>query len=817
MSDKAKISLAIITKNEELVLERCIKSFEGAVDEVIVCDTGSTDKTIEIAKRCGAIVVYFPWNGSYADARQASFDACNGEWLIWADADDVLDEGMARRVQHVPKLGLADHYEFIWNVNGLSAFKTRMVRKDSGKWERWVHESYRPYEDKKTLKIKDISITHSPAPGKVRRSEEYISALKMNLKEAHVDLFHLAGEMHHKKEYGPMMRYASAALQLEPPPVERYELLFMMAIATQEPSLKEKLALQAYALMPYRREALVVLCQEALRAGKNKEALGYARSIIATPKPTEPIWTLLTDWYGWLAEDLYLTVLRRNGKQQEAAKREVEARKGFTPNFSLIHATRGRPKKMEEARELWYTRAKYPHMVEHIFCVDKDDKEAVKVATDYCYVITDPGGGCVAAWNAGAKLSYGQVLIQLSDDWIPPMHWDEILMQRIGPRVEEEAVVGVSDGIDRGGGKITDCMCLAILTRARYEAQGHMFHPDYKSVYSDNEFSDRAYQDGIVIEARDVLFEHTHPICGKAEMDETYKQQNAPERYKDGAAAYERRKNRRVNKKKLDRDYAAYILAAKDDFCLKEVSERLIEEGVKTLYYGIPQQYWNGTKNSKENVKEVLDIAARIKGSISMMLDVDLYRAEGRDILTTEAMVRNEMLQRMRSDGFDHVVVVDGDELWLPGTLRQIDDYVSDNSPSSLSMRMVPVAGLPGYPIEGAKDGAMVYLGPGCKFKYCRGSEGEQRMHSRRNIIHFTATRKTMAEIIQKHRESGHYTDPNYDFEGWIKKTLPNIKPGLKRAHMFVPWDTWPLVREFAQHEWAAIPESLKSYLGAPQ
>jgi hypothetical protein len=127
---------------------------------------------------------------------------------------------------------------------------------------------------------------------------------------------------------------------------------------------------------------------------------------------------------------------------------------------------------------------------------------------------------------------------------------------------------------------------------------------------------------------------------------------------------------------------------------------------------------------------------------------------------------------------------------------------------------MVPVLGLPGYPVDGAKDAAMIYLGPGCKFSQCRSSEGDQHIFPKRNVYHFTATRKTMDEIVQKHRESGHYTDSNYDFEGWIRNTLPNVKPGMKRAHMFRPWDTWPLVRDWTPEELAFIPETLKPYLG---
>jgi hypothetical protein len=81
---------------------------------------------------------------------------------------------------------------------------------------------------------------------------------------------------------------------------------------------------------------------------------------------------------------------------------------------------------------------------------------------------------------------------------------------------------------------------MAILTRARWIEQGYLFHPDFLSMYSDNWFSESAHRDGIVIDAKDLVFEHLHPVFGKAEMDETYAVSNDPSRYQQGKAVLER-------------------------------------------------------------------------------------------------------------------------------------------------------------------------------------------------------------------------------------------------------------------------------------
>jgi tetratricopeptide (TPR) repeat protein len=85
------LSLVMIVKDEEEMLPGCLEPLRGAVDEMIVCDTGSSDRTVEIAESFGAKVVHFPWNGSFADARNASIEAATGDWLMYLDADEHME------------------------------------------------------------------------------------------------------------------------------------------------------------------------------------------------------------------------------------------------------------------------------------------------------------------------------------------------------------------------------------------------------------------------------------------------------------------------------------------------------------------------------------------------------------------------------------------------------------------------------------------------------------------------------------------------------------------------------------------------------
>jgi tetratricopeptide (TPR) repeat protein len=95
------ISLCMIVKDEEEMLPGCLEAVADGVDEIVIVDTGSTDRTVEIAESFGAKVVHFPWNGSFSDARNVGLDAASGDWLFYLDADEHLVDGDAARIREL--------------------------------------------------------------------------------------------------------------------------------------------------------------------------------------------------------------------------------------------------------------------------------------------------------------------------------------------------------------------------------------------------------------------------------------------------------------------------------------------------------------------------------------------------------------------------------------------------------------------------------------------------------------------------------------------------------------------------------------------
>lgn len=87
---KPRLSVCLIVKNEERFLGRCLASVRGLADQIVVVDTGSTDRTIAIAQEHGAEVHPFPWCDDFSAARNAALEHATGDWILVLDADEEL-------------------------------------------------------------------------------------------------------------------------------------------------------------------------------------------------------------------------------------------------------------------------------------------------------------------------------------------------------------------------------------------------------------------------------------------------------------------------------------------------------------------------------------------------------------------------------------------------------------------------------------------------------------------------------------------------------------------------------------------------------
>jgi hypothetical protein len=215
----------------------------------------------------------------------------------------------------------------------------------------------------------------------------------------------------------------------------------------------------------------------------------------------------------------------------------------------MLHASWGRPAKAVVAMRQCFERALVPEGIEYIFAINADDQalpvymellEWMKV--DHVKIITGPFTGSAQAWDAAAQSSSGAVLIQTQDDLELPESFDRSLWNLLGDRLAPPTFIAVSDGYRKDR-----LCCTAIMNRARYEQAGEFLHPGYRSVFSDDDLTIRAYADAAdgkctLIEARDLVFLHRHHYHDKSvPFDATYARENSAEAYAEGQALFMKR------------------------------------------------------------------------------------------------------------------------------------------------------------------------------------------------------------------------------------------------------------------------------------
>ena len=145
----ATLSVAIITKNEQDRLPKTLEAVKEIADEIVVVDSGSTDRTVEIAKAYGARVFVEEWKG-FGKQKQSAFEKTTGDWVLFLDADEVPTKELLKTIREILKNPTAEGYlirrravylgkelRFIWNNDWV----LRLVKRTANpKWLGNIHE-----------------------------------------------------------------------------------------------------------------------------------------------------------------------------------------------------------------------------------------------------------------------------------------------------------------------------------------------------------------------------------------------------------------------------------------------------------------------------------------------------------------------------------------------------------------------------------------------------------------------------------------------------------------------------------------------------
>lgn len=232
MENKASVCLCMIAKDEEKNIERCIKSARGLVDEIVVADTGSVDSTAAIARSLGAKIYDYPWDDSFANARNFAMSKAESGWLLLLDADEALDpDGISAIIDFIKTTDLDGAHFRVRNYTGTyspdcySLHSALRLLRNSGEYRFRgdIHEQVvarEPGELSRRFTTLPVTIHHygylDAAVREKQKRRRNMPILEKQLRENPDEpfiLFNMGNEYLSMQDYGTALQYYEKALE----------------------------------------------------------------------------------------------------------------------------------------------------------------------------------------------------------------------------------------------------------------------------------------------------------------------------------------------------------------------------------------------------------------------------------------------------------------------------------------------------------------------------------------------------------------------------------------------------------------------------
>ncbi|MCC8023774.1 MAG: glycosyltransferase [Clostridium sp.] len=235
----ATISLCMIVKNEEEVLGRCLASVRDLVDEIIIVDTGSEDRTKEIASEFTDRIYSFQWEDDFSAARNYAFSKASKDFCMWLDADDVMEEKdrerfLALRRELTPETDIVMmRYNTAFDDDGKPSFwyyRERLIRNDQTHfWQGAVHEVITP---RGRILYWDAAVSHRKLHGRDpdRNLNIYRKMLSQGAALSARENYYYARELYYHEMYEEALEIFGRFLELPEGWIEnKIEACTMMA------------------------------------------------------------------------------------------------------------------------------------------------------------------------------------------------------------------------------------------------------------------------------------------------------------------------------------------------------------------------------------------------------------------------------------------------------------------------------------------------------------------------------------------------------------------------------------------------------------
>lgn len=340
------ISLCMIVKDEEAVIERCLSSVKDVVDEINIVDTGSMDKTKEIVSLFTDRIFDFQWIDHFAAARNYSFQQATKDYILWLDADDVLSEQDQEKLNELKETLAADidavsmnyHLSFDaeGNVNSLLRRNRLVKREKNFEWVGAVHEYLSVGGN---ILHSDISVSHLPLSHDHNRNIEiYHKLVKSGEPLSPRDTYYYANELYDHMQYEQAIFYYEQFLTSKLGWIEdNINACFKLADSfthLHDHENKLNAILRSFTYDIPRPEACCRLGFHFMEQFKNLEAIHwYEQALLAKQQPYAPFQN--NTFTTWLPH-LQLCVLYDRLKQYEIANAHNERAGTFIPNDPKI-------------------------------------------------------------------------------------------------------------------------------------------------------------------------------------------------------------------------------------------------------------------------------------------------------------------------------------------------------------------------------------------------------------------------------------------------------------------------------------------------
>ncbi len=342
------ISLCMILKNEEETIARCLDTVKDAVDEIIIVDTGSTDRTKDIVRQYSAKIYDFEWIDDFAAARNFAFSHATMDYLMWLDADDVLLEEDLQKLLKLksafdPSIdSVTMNYHLAFDESGKPMMKlrrNRLVRRVRNfRWHGAVHEYLEVHG---IIYNSNVDITHLK-----QRQDTYDRNLMIYEKRlakgelfSPRDLYYYAKELHEHGFYVKAIEFYMKFLDTNQGWVEDViSACGKIADCYNTLGDKEKeieFALKSFEYDTPRAEFCCRLGYHFLQEKKHHTAIFWYKLATQLEKPDQS-WGLLNEaCWTWLPH-LQLCVCYDLLGQHEAAWEHNEIARSYQPNKSQI-------------------------------------------------------------------------------------------------------------------------------------------------------------------------------------------------------------------------------------------------------------------------------------------------------------------------------------------------------------------------------------------------------------------------------------------------------------------------------------------------